>query len=678
MISKALGCKTATGCIFLARAISQLIIALVFLFSIQACQTIPEENPKNLETVTLQLKWKHQFQFAGYYAALEQGYYEEAGLDVQLLEAPDGVEPAQLVLDGKADFGIAASDLILLHAEGEPVVALAAIYQHSPLVLLSIADRGVDNIHDLAGEKVMYEAHAAELLAYLESEGISTSDLTLVPHSFDPNALILDQAAAISAYSTDEPFLLKQAGLEYMIFNPRASGIDFYGDTLFTTEAQIQDNPDQVEAFVDASLRGWDYALDHSDEIVDLIYSEYSQRHSKEHLLFEAEKTQQLILPDVVEIGYMNPGRWQRIAEIYAEMDMAPENLSLDDFLYDRSPKPDLTWFYISLLGVITVLSITTFISARFYRLNTALQIEMSERVKIEKNLRTLEERYRILVENAPFPIVISHLENGKLLYINPKSAQKFEISQSHAVGKSAIEFYVDPLVREKNLAVLDRQGFLQNHDVQFITAGGTKFWAAISASIIIFEEQPAAFFSIVDITDRRDLAIRLERIALEDELTSLANRRYFMQKIQEEFNRAKRYQTPLTLLMLDMDNLKWINDTHGHGAGDQVLRHIAKAFTDSLRESDFSGRIGGDEFGIILPNTGMGDGLQLAERLKLTIERQRIDIRGGFVQFTMSIGVAVLSEVDNTIDDLLRRADVALYQAKNAGGNKVVNLLKE
>ena len=472
----------------------RMIITIAFFFSLQACQTQPEENPKNLESVTLQLKWKHQFQFAGYYAALEQGYYEAAGLDVQLLEAPDGEEPAQVVLDGGADFGIAASDLLLMRAKGQPVVALASIYQHSPLVLLSIADRGMDNIHNLAGEKVMIEAHAAELLAYLESEGISPHDLTLLPHSFDPEALISGQAAAISAYSTDEPFLLQQHGLEYLVFNPRASGIDFYGDTLFTTETTIQENPEQVKAFLDASLRGWAYALDHSEEIVDLVYSKYSQRHTKEHLLFEADKTKQLILPDVVEIGYMNPGRWQRIAEIYTEMNMTPEIPPLDDFLYERDPKTDLTWFYLLLLAVLAVLGITTWISTRFYRLNTALQKEISERVKTEANLRILEERYRVLSENAPFPIVISHLENGKLLYINHQTAQKFEITQSGAVGEKAREFYVNPADRDELFSLLKQQGYVQNFDVQLVTPKGTKFWATISANNITFEGQPAVF----------------------------------------------------------------------------------------------------------------------------------------------------------------------------------------
>ncbi len=108
-----------------------------------------------------------------------------------------------------------------------------------------------------------------------------------------------------------------------------------------------------MKAFLEASLRGWDYALDHPEEMIELIYARYSQRHSREHLIFEAEQTKRLILPDVVEIGYMNPGRWQRISEIYAEMNMAPEELSLDDFIYDPNPSPNLTWFYLSLLGAL-------------------------------------------------------------------------------------------------------------------------------------------------------------------------------------------------------------------------------------------------------------------------------------------------------------------------------------
>lgn len=656
----------------LIRKIFQLFFILVVSVSIQACQVNPDSNPRALDPVVVQLKWKHQFQFAGYYAALEQGFYEDLGLDVQLLEAPDDVDPAQVVLNGDADFGIASSDLLLLRAKGDPVVALAAIYQHSPLIFLSVAGRDIDNIHDLAGKPVMIEAHAAELLAYLESEGISPNELTQLPHSFNPDSLVTNQIVAMSAYSTDEPYLLTQSGLEYQIFNPRSSGIDFYGDTLFTTEAQIQAHPERVSAFLDASTRGWAYALDHPEEIVELIYTKYSQRHSKEHLLFEAEKTERLILPDVVEIGYMNPGRWQRIGEIYTEMNMTNSEISLDGFIYDRNLKPNLTWIYLMIFGILVILGISAYISTRFYLLNTALKEEMSEREKTDENLRVLELRYRVLAENAPFPIVISNLEDGLLLYLNPKAAQKYEILQQYAIGKSVLDFYVDSKEQEQMVEKLERQGFLKNFEVQHISTVGNKFWVEMAASIITFEGKLAAFFSIVDITERRTLALRLEELAMKDELTGIANRRYFMLKIQEEFARAKRYKNPLALLMMDLDNLKIINDTFGHLAGDQVLLQAARVLSDYLRETDLPGRFGGDEFGIILPNTGLLEATQLGERLRQIFTQQRIEIHQNEIQFSMSLGVAELCDNDGNADDLIHRADDALYHAKTSGRNQV------
>lgn len=668
--------STISNTLIRMKFVFRLILFFGILLALQACQPKPDTDSIELETVTLQLKWKHQFQFAGYYAALEQGYYADAGLDVQLMEAPDGdIEPAQVVLNGEADFGIAASDLVLLRASGEPVIALAAIYQHSPLIFLSVAGRDIDNIHDLAGEKVMIEAHAAELLAYLESEGISEEELTRVPHTFDPNALIENQVVAMSAYLTDEPFLLKDSGIDYQIFNPRSSGIDFYGDTLFTTEEQIREHPERVKAFLDASLRGWAYALDHPEEMVDLIYTEYSQRHSRAHLLFEAEQTQRLILPEVVEIGYMNPGRWHRINEIYAEMNMTPADVLLEDFIYNRNPRPDLTWVYLTILSIVIVLGISAFITARFYRLNTALQKEISEREQTEQNLRALETRYRLLVENAPFPIVISRLEDGEILYLNPQAAKKYEISQHHAVGRSALNFYQNPEDRAKLATLLDQQGFVQNFEVQLITAGGNKFWADMAANTITFEGNRAAFFSIIDVTERRNLAVRLEEIAMKDELTSLANRRRFMHKIQEEVSRAKRYRSPLVLFMIDVDNLKEINDTYGHPAGDQVLRQVARMFQDNLRQIDFSGRIGGDEFGIILPNTSLDDAKKLADRLLETLSQNSVEYRGASIHFTLSIGGTVLLGKEDSVDELIRRSDLALYQAKNSGRNQIVSI---
>ncbi len=363
---------------------------LVFLLYGTLSTPMADDLPKNkipLTKVTLQLKWKHQFQFAGYYAALEKGYYRQIGLDVQLIEAPDHEEAFEPVLRGDAEFGIAMSDLVLLRAQKKPVVALAAIYQHSPLILLAPQSKKIQNIHDLVGKKVMMENHAEELLAYLKSEGVPSSKFIVYPHTYDISQVASGEIDAISAYSTDEPFMLKEQGIDYHVFSARSGGIDFYGDVLFTVEAQIEQNPERVHQFLQASLKGWGYALSHSEEIIDLILSKYSQRHSREHLRFEAQQSKRLILPDVVEIGYMNPGRWKHISNIYADMNMIPKNVSLEGFIYSKSPHPDLTWLYSILAGTLLVSLIGFFISARFYKLNKRLRYQITKREEAEKKL---------------------------------------------------------------------------------------------------------------------------------------------------------------------------------------------------------------------------------------------------------------------------------------------------
>ena len=193
-----------------------------------------------LEKVVLQLNWKHQFQFAGYYAAIDKGYFRAAGFDVELRELPDGGDPVAIVLTGQADFGVAASELALHRGLGKPVVALAVIVQHSPLVLLANRRR-VPTIDALVDGRIMLLPHETELQAYLRRQGVSRH--TAVAHGFSPSDLIEGRVDAISGYSTDEPFLLRQKGFPYVAFSPKEAGIDFYGDTLFTTGERVKTQP---------------------------------------------------------------------------------------------------------------------------------------------------------------------------------------------------------------------------------------------------------------------------------------------------------------------------------------------------------------------------------------------------------------------------------------------------
>jgi ABC-type nitrate/sulfonate/bicarbonate transport system substrate-binding protein len=241
---------------------------------------------------------------------------------------------AQEVIANRAQFGVGTSELILNHYHGNRVVVLGVIFQHSPLCLVTLASSGIDNVHKLANRKIMIEPSSAELFAYLHQEGLPDNTFTVQHHSSDLNDLVSGKTDAMSVYVTDELYELNQKGQKYNLFNPQMSGIDFYGDNFFTLEHQLQKYPHRVDAFKEATLRGWRYAMQHPDEIVRLIYDRYSQRHSIEHLQFEAQAMRNLMQPELIDAGYMNIGRWQQIAQTYHELGLLPEHFDVTTMLY--------------------------------------------------------------------------------------------------------------------------------------------------------------------------------------------------------------------------------------------------------------------------------------------------------------------------------------------------------
>jgi ABC-type nitrate/sulfonate/bicarbonate transport system substrate-binding protein/nitrogen-specific signal transduction histidine kinase len=325
------------------------------------------------ETVRLQLKWQHQFQFAGYYAAKHLGYYREEGLDVQITEAQAGTDVTNIVTHGRAEYGVGNSGLLLSRAAGEPLVVLAVILQHSPFSLITRRDGTIQDVHDLAHKRLMIEPLADDIIAYLNHEGVPLDKFEHVNRVHSLDEFVARNVDAISAYNTSEPYYLDKLGIPFNTFSPRSAGIDFYGDNLFTTEAEINQHPQRVSKFLKASLRGWRYAMTHQDEIIDLILSEYPTPHERGFLVFEAQQMQQLMHPELIDIGYMLPGRWRHIAETYRGLGMLPEDFVLDGFLYSEEPSHDFFWFYVTLSAVLLVLTIVTLITLRFSRLNQQL-----------------------------------------------------------------------------------------------------------------------------------------------------------------------------------------------------------------------------------------------------------------------------------------------------------------
>jgi PAS domain S-box-containing protein len=423
------------------------LIAIFFCLTTSSTLLAASETDGRLDSVTLQLKWKHQFQFAGYYAALEKGFYRQAGLDVKIIEAKEGEESTEMVLNNDAEFGTAMSDLVLHRAKGRPVVVLASIFQHSPYIILVPKITGIQNIHKLSGKRIALEPHSEELVAYLKYEGIPLGKMVVSAHPYDTSPLIKGDIDAMSAYSTDEPFMLLKKGIEYSAFSARSGGIDFYGDTLFTTEKQVLEHPERVSAFLKASIAGWEYALSHSKEIIDLILSKYSRRHSREHLVFEAQNTKRLIMADVVGIGYMNPGRWKHIADTYVKLGMADKGYSLEGFIYDPNRKTDFRRLYISLAVVILIAVVVFLVAAHFYKLNQSLKMEMQEHHLVRETLKKEKDTAQKYLDIAGVIFVALNAE-GEVTVINRKGCDVLGYDVKEVIGNNWFDHFIPESMR--------------------------------------------------------------------------------------------------------------------------------------------------------------------------------------------------------------------------------------
>jgi diguanylate cyclase (GGDEF)-like protein/PAS domain S-box-containing protein len=174
------------------------------------------------------------------------------------------------------------------------------------------------------------------------------------------------------------------------------------------------------------------------------------------------------------------------------------------------------------------------------------------------------------------------------------------------------------------------------------------------------------------DVTVQKQSEAALLDLARHDPLTGMANRRFFFERANLEFARSKRYQPPLSIAMMDIDHFKKINDEFGHSAGDEVLKSFCNTSQRLLRETDLFARIGGEEFAVLLPDTGSAGAVRVAERLRREVAEGNLLLGAGEIKFTISIGVATLRSTDTSVEDCLQRADRAMYRAKENGRNCV------
>jgi diguanylate cyclase (GGDEF)-like protein/PAS domain S-box-containing protein len=312
----------------------------------------------------------------------------------------------------------------------------------------------------------------------------------------------------------------------------------------------------------------------------------------------------------------------------------------------------------------------------------------VTKRKRTEEALRESETRFRTFFEHAAVGVALVETKSGYFKNINQKYCDFLGYSKEEALNLTyQMVTYPDDVEENTNLNALLLCGKIREFSIEkrYIRKDGSVVWGNLTGSAL-WEPGKAPPVNlhiavVQDITERKAdekkiqlLNAELEQLALTDFLTKLNNRRHFMQRGVEEFKRAHRNGQPLALLMLDIDHFKMVNDSYGHETGDLALQQVAAVLKSSVREIDILGRLGGEEFAVLLPNTPLEDAALLAERIRLSIASKAFQTPGNELTstLTISVGVAALTEEISGIDDLLRNADAAMYYAKDSGRNCV------
>ena len=399
------------------------------------------------EKVVLQLSWHHQFQFAGYYMAEALGYYQDAELTVEIRDVKKRANPVAEVISGRADFGISGSGLLVERSLGKPIIAISAIFQHSPAVFLALKQSGIDKPSDFIGKKVMLSPgfQSLSLLVLLHQEHL-LDKIERVATSFDYHALLTGETDVFNAYRTNEPYLLQTQGIENNLINPEDYGIDFYGDILFTTEAALKNRPKTLEKFRKASLKGWEYALSHPDETISIIKSQYQIKKTIEQLQFEAEAIKKIAQPEQGDVGHMDLGRWAQTAHHLISINAIPGNFHLaDDFIY--APPVPIHWNRLRpwIIGVLaTFISLLFFLSALFKanftlrKTRKQLQQEIQEREQAEDALRQSSKRFKRL-SAVTYEGILIH-DQGVAIEVNESLLKMFGYTNEEMVGKDLLQ----------------------------------------------------------------------------------------------------------------------------------------------------------------------------------------------------------------------------------------------
>lgn len=310
--------------------------------------------------------------------------------------------------------------------------------------------------------------------------------------------------------------------------------------------------------------------------------------------------------------------------------------------------------------------------SRRMVTMGDRIQLALND---LNREIAASESKYRGVFENVNEGIYRC-ASDGTLIEVNPAMAAMFGYSDGNAFlasVKNIKELFCLQSEYERYHAMLGSDG-VHRQEVQACGSQRDKLWAEVSACVM-FDEAGTNSIGVVgvlaDVTERKQMLEEMCRLARTDSLTGLWNRGYFMELAGREVARCRRNGAALSLLIVDVDYFKSVNDTYGHGVGDHALIALAQDLRHSIREVDVVGRLGGEEFVVMLPDASQQDAVRVSERIAATVRENIKECDGCTVSLTVSVGLTSLSAADD-LDAALKYADIALYAAKKKGRDRV------
>ncbi len=315
-------------CIWIKDKVIRSVFTLLFLAAVSACGTT---TPPPLTPITVQFDWFHSAQFAGFYAAEQNGDYTNEGLAVTFIEGGPNIDSLASVLDSKAQFGLVGGDVLIpVRAEGKPLRAVATILRRDPFVFFSLADSGITRPEDFVGKKILlYPLARPRLYTMIAEVGIAPNEFTEV-NTGDFTALYTGDIDVASGFMTGEVLRVQQAGYKVNIIYLDDYGVHFYSSTLFATDTFLDAEPDVVTRFLKATFRGWTYAIENPTAVEPLVVKYNPNADST----FETAKMV-ASLPFVNtgedHIGWMKPEIWEGMAKTLREQGILTTPLDVTD-----------------------------------------------------------------------------------------------------------------------------------------------------------------------------------------------------------------------------------------------------------------------------------------------------------------------------------------------------------